>query len=237
MKGHRDKDAGARPGLRERNKFAKRGRIVAAAWELFREKGFEAATTREIAERAEVGAGTLFVYAKSKADLLVLVYWEAIRDTVERAFTTLPQGGTLADELMHVFTRLFDMYARDVELSRAYIRELLFGQAAAREEMDELTRRFFRTAAERAAAARLRGEVGDHFDPAAAAQNFFSLYFFALTVWLGGWAEKRATLASLRAAVELQIEGLRPRAAGAGGGAVQGAARAGRRGQAGVRKA
>jgi len=227
MKGTKEAE-GAKPGLRERKKLARRGRIVEAARELFREKGFEATTTREIAERADVGAGTVFVYAKSKSDLLVLVYWEAIRDTVRRAFTTLPKGATLADELMHVFTRLFDMYARDPELSRVYIRELVFGQVEAREEMDELTRLFFRTAAERAEAARLRGEVGDHFEPAAAAQNFFGLYFFALTVWLGGWTDKRGALAGLRAAVELQIEGLRPRLR-AGGDA---AARAGGRGRA-----
>src|SRR5687767_7718748 len=170
------KDEGAaRPGLRERNKLAKRGRIVEAAWGLFREKGFGAATMREIAERAEVGVGTVFVYAKSKSDLLVLVYWEAIRDTVRKAFTSLPKGAGLSDELMHVFGLLFDMYARDVELSRAYIREVLFTPGPARQEMDELTLLFFRTAAERMGAARERGEVGDHFDAAAAARNFFGL--------------------------------------------------------------
>lgn len=209
----------ARPGLRERNKLAKRGRIIEASWELFREKGFEAATMREIAERADVGVGTVFVYAKSKSDLLVLVYWEAIRETVKKAFTSLPRGSSLADELMHVFTRLFDMYGRDVVLSRAYIREVIFAPGPSRQEMDELTMLFFRTAAERMGAARERGEVGDHFDALTAAQNLFGLYFFTLTAWLGGWVvDKKAAIASLRGSIELQIEGLRPRAAPAGGG-------------------
>ena len=202
----------AKPGLRERKKVAKRARIIESAWGLFREKGFGAATMREVAERADVGVGTVFVYAKSKSDLLVLVYWEAIRDTVRKAFTSLPRGGTLAEELTHVFSRLFDMYARDPELSRAYIREVLFTPGPARQEMDELTLLFFRTAAERMSAARERGEVGGDFDPLRAAQNFFGLYFFALAAWLGGWVDKKAALASLRAAVELQIEGLRPKA-------------------------
>lgn len=212
------KAGSGKQGLRERNKLAKRSRIVEAAWELFREKGFEAATMREIAERAEVGVGTVFVYARSKSDLLVLVYWEAIRDTVRKAFTSLPKGGNLTDEVMHVFGLLFNMYARDVELSRAYIREVLFAPGPMRQEMDELTMLFFRTAAERMGAARERGEVGDHFDALAAAQNFFGLYFFALTVWLGGWADKKAALSSLRAAVDLQVDGLRPRAEPGGGG-------------------
>lgn len=204
--------AGGRPGLRARNKLAKRGRIIEAARALFREKGFEAATTREIAERAEVGAGTLFLYARNKSDLLVLVYWESIRDTVREAFTTLPAGAPLAEELMHVFTRLFEMYSRDEDLSRAYIREMIFQPGESRREMDELTVLFFRTASERAEAARARGEVGEHFDAGLAAQNFFGLYFFALTMWLGGWVDRETALAHLRDAVGLQIEGLRPRA-------------------------
>jgi AcrR family transcriptional regulator len=167
---------------------------------------------REIAARADVGVGTVFVHAKSKSDLLVLVYWEAIRDTVKKAFTTLPKGATLADELMYVFTRLFDMYARDVELSRVYVREVIFTPGPTRQEMDELTLLFFRTAAERMGAARGRGELGDHFDPVTAARNIFGLYFFALTAWLGGWVvDRKAALKGLRESVELQIEGLRPR--------------------------
>lgn len=213
-----------RPGLRERKKLARRGRIVDAASALFREKGFEAATMREIAERADVGVGTVFVHAKSKSDLLVLVYWEAIRDTVRKAFTTLPKGATLAEELMYVFTRLFEMYARDVELSRVYIREVIFTPGPTRQEIDELTLVFFQTAAERMAAAKERGEVGDHFDPVTAAQNIFGLYFFALTAWLGGWVDDRkVALASLKASVELQIEGLRPKASPAGAGTKRGA--------------
>jgi len=57
---------------REQNKAEKRGRIIAAARALFAHKGFEATTTLEIAEAAGVAAGTLFLYAKTKDDLLIL---------------------------------------------------------------------------------------------------------------------------------------------------------------------
>ena len=61
-------------GLRERQKTERRRRIEAAARAVFREKGYEAATTREIAARAEVSIGTLFAYAADKRDLLAMVY-------------------------------------------------------------------------------------------------------------------------------------------------------------------
>ena len=59
---------------RERNKLDKLRRIKAAARELFLEQGYDNATTREIARRADVGLGTLFSYASDKRDLLFLIY-------------------------------------------------------------------------------------------------------------------------------------------------------------------
>ena len=65
--------APAKLGLRERGKLEKRRRIRQAARDVFLEKGYDDATTREIAERADVAIGTLFVYAKDKRDLLMMI--------------------------------------------------------------------------------------------------------------------------------------------------------------------
>jgi kynurenine formamidase len=59
-------------GRRERNKQAKLDRIVAAARELFAEHGVDEVTTQQIADKADIGTGTLFLYVKSKGDLLLL---------------------------------------------------------------------------------------------------------------------------------------------------------------------
>ena len=57
-------------GLRARNKLDKLRRIKEAAQSLFIAKGFDDTTMREIAVRAGVGLGTIFLYAKDKRDLL-----------------------------------------------------------------------------------------------------------------------------------------------------------------------
>ena len=60
-------------GRRERSKRDKRERILAAARELFAEHGVGGVTTQQIADRADVAIGTLFLYASTKAELLIMV--------------------------------------------------------------------------------------------------------------------------------------------------------------------
>jgi AcrR family transcriptional regulator len=62
-----------------------RERIIAAAVELFRKAGFEAATTRDIARDAKVGIGTLFNYFPTKESIAEYLIAEACA-AGERAF-------------------------------------------------------------------------------------------------------------------------------------------------------
>ncbi len=54
---------------RERRKEARPGELIQAALELFVEKGFSATRSEEVAARAGVSKGTLFLYFQSKEDL------------------------------------------------------------------------------------------------------------------------------------------------------------------------
>ncbi len=58
-------------GLREKKKLRTQAEIIDAAIKLFMEKGFEGATIEEIAEKAEVGVGTVYNYFSSKRGLLL----------------------------------------------------------------------------------------------------------------------------------------------------------------------
>jgi AcrR family transcriptional regulator len=56
---------------RERRAAARRNQILDAAAEVFAEKGFARATTKEIADRADISEGTIYNYFQAKEDLLI----------------------------------------------------------------------------------------------------------------------------------------------------------------------
>lgn len=120
-------DGNGRPplGLRAKNKADKLQRIKAAARELFHRKGYEAATTREIAELAGVSVGTVFVYARDKGDLVCLMATDRLKNEFARAFAARNPDRPLLDQLIAVWVHMFRDAAQDVALSRILIKEMV----------------------------------------------------------------------------------------------------------------
>lgn len=202
--------ASSPPGRRERNKLDKEARIRAAARELFIQKGYEATTFREVADRADVGFGTVFAYAVDKAGLLAMVYIKEL-EALPPLFEELPPGDIL-DELVSGLSRLYEFWARIPSLSRHVLEQMeFFGDNPHMEAIlarrirarDELTGWLERTQAE--------GRVVADLDLGAAADTLFAIYTSAVREWsvvspdAVGEGVKR-----LRALMVLPIRGLRP---------------------------
>ena len=66
------------PSKRERRKDARPGELLEAALDLFVEKGFAGTRVEEVAQRAGVSKGTLFLYFASKEDLFKAVVREYV---------------------------------------------------------------------------------------------------------------------------------------------------------------
>lgn len=92
---------------REREREARRNRILDAAARVFFARGFDAAKMEDVAEAAQLGKGTLYLYFKAKDDLalgLVLRHQLAIVEQFEAA----REGG---DDGVELLRRLLNAYA------------------------------------------------------------------------------------------------------------------------------
>jgi TetR/AcrR family transcriptional regulator len=88
------------PFKRERRKQDRPGELLEAALDLFVEKGFAATRVEEVALRAGVSKGTLFLYFPSKEDLFKAVVRENVVATVAQGAAELAQYQGSASELI-----------------------------------------------------------------------------------------------------------------------------------------
>jgi AcrR family transcriptional regulator len=116
-------------GRRARNMRDKHDRIFRAAAELFAERGFGQVSTQEISDRADVAAGTLFRYATSKAELLLMVFNEELREASRRGEQQAAKEPRTAEAVAQLVMPILERVAQTTENSAAYQRELLFGPA------------------------------------------------------------------------------------------------------------
>lgn len=114
-------------GRRERNKQDKLERITAAARKLFAEKGVSEVTTAEVAARADVAAGTLFLYAKTKGELLLLAQNASYRDAHREGVKASAGKKDCVAAILALLAPIVHCNREHVENGRTYLQEVVFG--------------------------------------------------------------------------------------------------------------
>ena len=186
-------------GRRELQRRQTEGLIKATALSLFAAHGFEATTTKQIAEAAGVAHGTVFLVAATKEALLVKVLEERLREVVLARGRSLP-GRRIVAQLVHVFDGLFEFYASEPGLSRVFLKGVMFfAEPIAQAVYDEHVARFSRYLAGLFDAAKARGEVSSRTRSDAAADNVLALYVYAVVAFLNADPPDAAARAALGA--------------------------------------
>lgn len=94
-------------GVRERRKrerTERREQILEAAEQVFLERGLSGTTMEEVASRAELSKGTLYLYFKSKDELYLATANRQLAEMVSRFEAALEAGGTgiqILERLVH----------------------------------------------------------------------------------------------------------------------------------------
>lgn len=108
---------------RERDKLRQRREILAAALDLFSEKGFHNVCICEIAEKAEFAIGTLYKFFQNKEDLykaLVLEECEKYHDMIVRI---LDAPGDEIDKLCNYVRVKGELFCSNLPFVRLYVTE------------------------------------------------------------------------------------------------------------------
>ncbi|WIE78947.1 TetR/AcrR family transcriptional regulator [Curtobacterium sp. MCSS17_016] len=121
-------------GRRERGRQDKSRRILDAARTLFLERGVGGVTTQQIADRADVAVGTLFRYAATKAELLIMVENERFATAIDDGRAVVAVAAEAGAGAVPVVLALLGPVVRCVrehpENGRTYLHELVFGDPA-----------------------------------------------------------------------------------------------------------
>ena len=186
-------------GRRERNKQLKLERIMAAAGELFAEHGVDEVTTQQIAERAYIGTGTLFLYAKTKAELLLLVQNSLYADALERARAAADAEPRQVDAIMAIVGEVVRCNRAQIDNGRTYLREMVFGDA---DEPHHRAALELAAQTERAIAEVVLRHPGDDARAASLARLVSAAMFLSMASTLDPGRDVETILDEIRAQVE-----------------------------------
>ncbi|NLG84234.1 MAG: TetR/AcrR family transcriptional regulator [Firmicutes bacterium] len=179
----------------------KREKILQAAAEVFGIAGFHEARIEEIAERAGIGKGTIYLYFKDKQELYLAMLQYQLASMVERLRLRLEASGTAVERLTGFLVEFFVLVRHYRGLPASQVRpphaceERCRGLLlAARQTIHQMLTQVFRTAEEETipedlepgfAATVLLGMAqglamdyllgGNDFDPLSAAQKLVHL--------------------------------------------------------------
>lgn len=145
-----------RSSRRERKKLAVRESLYDVALELFRSRGYEATTVREICEGADVAKGTFFNYFPSKEHVLVDFHDRLKSELLDR-IERLDQGSA-QDAVRVAFIGWAELVEREPELGRTLVRVMLAGDVLSEADaaMEERLLEWLRA---RLSASRDRGDL------------------------------------------------------------------------------
>jgi AcrR family transcriptional regulator len=182
-------------------KEATRARILEVAKALFRDRGFDAATIRDIAQEANLAVGTLFNYFVSKEEVAVVLAAEAVDKARQDSLAKRLDGATLSEDLfLHVAAQL-----RRLKPLRKFIQSVLDAGLASAGPRDGTEAAWQLRAAQLEDVAEiLRTHGADDSRWSMAAPIYWALYIGVLSSWGRDKSSKQEdTLAMLDQATQM----------------------------------
>jgi AcrR family transcriptional regulator len=185
-----------------------RERIRRAARELFAERGFDGATLRAIAERAGMGASSIYRHVESKEELLVLELADLQEEAWKRFRLLDDRARATRDRVRAFFEAQHALLAETPDLTVIALRATTFPSARVARRVLGLDDRTIGLLAEVLQGGRMRGDLDPDVDVLTAARVLFHIASGARISWANGLASERACRRAIEDGVNLLFQGL-----------------------------
>jgi AcrR family transcriptional regulator len=189
-----------------------RERIRRAAAALFRERGFDGATLRAIAERAGMGASSIYRHVRSKEELLI----QELAELQEEAWTRFrlhdDRGAPTRERVRRFFQTQHDLLAAAPDLTVIALRATTYPDARVARSVLALNERTIGLLAEILQGGRALRDLGREIDVLTSARALFHIASGARVSWANGLVSEEGCRNEIDASVDLLFRGI-----GAGG--------------------
>ncbi len=147
-------------GKRENNARRQRAIILRAAAALFAKKGYHKASVGEIAERAGVGKGTIYLYFKDKSQLFAATVTEGMEAIIGQLRAELESDLPFREHFRRLVERHVALHLQHEDLIGIFHRELSNGiDRQTRKKIEDVRRRYVDFLAETLADGHRRGYI------------------------------------------------------------------------------
>ena len=198
-----------KPSRREREKLRYRKEILAAAVELFSEKGYHSVSMHEIAAKAEFAIGTLYKFFKSKEELYKSLMMEKAEEFDRILNEVLSTDDDVLTIIRNYITAKTIFFSRSIAILRLYFAETQGASFNIKAGLDRDIRKLYREMEEKVASALERGvraNVLREVDPYYLAIALEGLTNTLLCSWLED-PDRSADKANVSLITELFLEG------------------------------
>ena len=185
-----------------------RARIHAAARELFRERGFDATTLRAIAERAGMGASSIYRHIRSKEELLVEQLGDLQEEAWQRFRRSEDRVAPARERMRHFLDAEHALLARAPDLTTIALRATTHPEARVARRVLVLQDRTIGLLTEILMSARNRGELRRDANVLSAARSIAHLTSGARIAWANGLLDADGCRAAVDTSVALLFDGL-----------------------------
>jgi len=191
----------------------KREAILKAATEVFARNGFFQSQVADVAREAGVAAGTVYLYFRSKDDLLVSLFERTMRDAIAEGRAAL-EGVTDPRERLTRIARLhLERLGRDRDLAVVFQVELRQSTKFMERFSSTFLRDYLGLIRDTLAMGQSAGQFRSDINPTIAAKIFFGALDEMATNWM--LSRRRYSLpAQADTIVDLFINGVAPRSTG-----------------------